>query len=194
VEYVEKIFPSAQFIHLIRDGRDVCFSSMVQWQAPIPISRLIKKIKYVPLKALPTYSMNYLLSYLARYISKDKQISSWGVVPKDLKNLVARYSLLEVCACQWKRSVEATLHALEAISEEQQLEVRYESFVQDPQKEMERILGFLGLEMSEEVLQHLKARVKPGYKDNWKSQIDQGQEDLVMNHISSTLNHLGYVK
>ncbi len=48
VEFVQKIFPNCQFIHLIRDGRDVAVSSMIQWQAPLN-RRLSKNAVFWPI-------------------------------------------------------------------------------------------------------------------------------------------------
>jgi len=194
VKYVQKIFPSCQFIHLVRDGRDVSYSSMWQWQAPLDLIRIFKKLKHVPVNAFPTYVRHYISSYLAKNGSREKAVRSWGVVPEDLGELLIRYSLLEVCSIQWKRSVESTLHDLKDIPNAQKFTVQYEDFVKEPLREMEKILSFLGLEMCGKVRQHLTEKVKPDFEGKWKTQMEQSQVDLMMNQISSTLHQLGYVK
>jgi hypothetical protein len=193
VKFVKQIFPSCLFIHLVRDGRDVTCSSMAQWHAPLEILRVLKIVKHLPIKAFPTYVRDYLTSYMVKKRSGEKPVSSWGVVPEDLQELLLRYSLVEVCSLQWKRSIDSTVDALRDVSPDQKILVRYEEFVQDPQKEMERILSFLGLETHPRVLQHLGEHVKPGYEGKWKTQMESGQMDLIMTHISSTLHQLGYL-
>lgn len=88
-EDIRRIFPDAQFIHLVRDGRDVAVSLRETWFGPLSI------------------------------------VGS---------------------AEHWKRHVLA-VHKLKAsLRPDQFLEVRYESLVRHPQRELERIFTFLAEE------------------------------------------------
>jgi hypothetical protein len=137
VDFVRKIFPSCQFVHLIRDGRDAF---------------------------------------------------------DDLGALLGRYTLLEVCGIQWSRCVELAKSALERVPAANKIEVRYERLVHNPLFEMERIMSFLGLEMSEEISLHVKQHITPEHKDKWKRQIRPEELRLLLVHISGTLERLGYLE
>ena len=192
VDFVRTIFPSCQFIHLIRDGLDVSVSSMFQWQAKLDSGNVLDKLKYFPIRALPTYGVQYALAYLSRTFSGEKRVSSWGVRLKDLDALVRQYSLLEVCGLQWSRCVEHTVNALAAVPETDKLEVRYELFVQKPLEETERILAFLGLEMSDEVVRYIKDTVRVDQIGKWQSQLQWDAVEMLMAQISGPMQRLGY--
>jgi hypothetical protein len=194
VDFVRKIFPSCQFVHLIRDGRDVSASARVQWEAPLNGRQLIEKVKYCPISALPNYAVDYASSYLLRKVLQKKHVSTWGVAFDDLGALLGRYTLLEVCGIQWSRCVELAKSALERVPAANKIEVRYERLVHNPLFEMERIMSFLGLEMSEEISLHVKQHITPEHKDKWKRQIRPEELRLLLVHISGTLERLGYLE
>ena len=50
VPFVRGVFPEARFIHLVRDGRAVTESAMRQWREPVSWSRLLEKIRGLPLE------------------------------------------------------------------------------------------------------------------------------------------------
>ncbi|GJL65248.1 MAG: sulfotransferase [Nitrospirales bacterium] len=191
-DFVRKVFPSCQFIHLIRDGRDVIASSVRQWQAPLDSWRVLHKVQYLPLRAIPNYAVNYAVSYLKRKLSSTNQVASWGVVLEDLGEILQQCSLLEVCAIQWRMSVEYAMTALQSVPETDKLEVRYEHFVQHPLDEIERILKFLGLKSFDEASQRVKEMVDPSQVGKWKHQLASQDLQLVTSHISRTMNQLGY--
>jgi hypothetical protein len=191
VDFVRTIFPSCQFIHLVRNGLDVSVSSMFQWQEKLDSGEVLDKLKYFPVRALPTYGVQYALTYLSRTLSGEKRVSSWGVRLKDLDALVRRYSLLEVCGLQWSRCVEHTVNALTAVPETDKLEVHYELFVQKPVEEIERILAFLGLEMSDEVVYYIKDTVRVDQIGKWKSQLQPDALEMLLAQISGTMQQLG---
>lgn len=192
VPFVREVFPRCQFIHLIRDGRDVAFSALRQWKAGVEMGRLIDKIKYFPLAALPRYGFHYAWSCLTRRFSREKSVSSWGVRLQDLDELLQRYSLLEVCGLQWTRCVEHTFRALESVPTEDHLEVRYERFVAAPHEEIERILKFLGLEMTNDVAHHVGQQVQSDQIGKWCREASPQSLSKLMPLITPTLSRLGY--
>jgi hypothetical protein len=98
---------------------------MKQWQAPLNRTMVLNKLKYFPIKALPTYALQYVFSYFFRMTSQEKRVAMWGVVLRDLDELLNKHSLLEVCGIQWQRCVTSTINALKNMSDEKRIEVRY---------------------------------------------------------------------
>ena len=168
-------------------------SSVKQWQAPLDSVRVLEKIRYLPLSSIPEYAGKYVLSYLKRKFSRTKRVSSWGVALEDLDCLLQQYSLIEVCAIQWKKSVESASAALQVVPESDKLEVRYEHFVKHPIDEMNRIINFLGLEVSDEVNFQVKEMVNANQEGKWIRQIKDEDLNKIMAHISSTMHRLGYL-
>ena len=115
VEFVRAVFPRCRFVHLLRDGRDVAASSLHQWGAPMEVPRALEKIRYLPLRAFPSYGAGYASKYLRRWLSGKREVASWGVEIRSLASLVAQHTPLEVCGYQWSRCVESALDGLETV-------------------------------------------------------------------------------
>ena len=78
VSFVERVFPEAKFIFIVRDGRDVVESALKRWVAPLDIPYIIKKARYIPLTDIPYYSIRYLWHRIYRVFSKINRVSFWG--------------------------------------------------------------------------------------------------------------------
>jgi hypothetical protein len=102
---LEELFPTAQFVHLVRDGRDVACSFL----------------------AMPE-----------------------GVVTKTWAH---PRSVADV-ACQWRTEVEAARRLGRRIGPGRYLELRYESLVADPERELRAICSFAGLPYEPAMLRH----------------------------------------
>jgi len=194
VDFVHKVFPNCQFIHIIRDGRDVAVSSMKQWQAPLNRKMVLNKLKYFPIKALPNYALQYALSYFFRIISREKRVLTWGVVLRDLEELLDRYSLLEVCGIQWQRCVTSSINTLKYMNDDKKIEVRYESLVENPTYEIQRLLEFLNLKYSKEMITNMAQKIRSSDINKWEKTVNVIELRQLMLLIQNTMNHLGYLE
>ena len=192
VEFVRRVFPDCRFVHLLRDGRDVAASSLRQWRAPMDTGRALQKVRYLPARAVPSYGLRYAQKYLARALSRSEQVSSWGVEIRSLPELVSRFSALEVCGMQWSRCVEQSLDALAEVDPSDQIDVRYEALVDDPKRELERIISFLDLQWDASVEAHAAREIHGGNRGKWRAEL--GRQDIAQlrPHIEGTLLRAGY--
>jgi len=62
-----------------------------------------------------------------------------------MQSLLRKHTLSEVCALQWQQCVDKSEQAFATMPADKVLRVRYENFIQDPSKELTRILEFIGL-------------------------------------------------
>lgn len=150
---INKIYPNAQFIHIVRDGRDVANS-------------VIK---------MP-----------------------WG--PKDI-----------IAAGEWWDSnVRLGRRMGSIIGERRYMEVKYEDLVENPEKELIRICGFIGEEFSTEMLKyHEKSkesipieRKEQHYNSDrpptssrtyaWKREMSSSDVALFSNYGAGSLSEMGY--
>jgi hypothetical protein len=131
VPFVEAVFPGARYVHLVRDGRDVATSAIKEWSAPPDYRRLVEKLRRLPLASLP-YLVWYLRnSVFNRGANTSGHVRVWGPrypgIHADLQTL----SLAQVCAIQWKKSVDFARADLAALPSERVFHIRYEDLVQD---------------------------------------------------------------
>ncbi len=99
---------------------------------------------------------------------------------------------LAICARNWVRELEAVRAQLAQISPDRVLELRFESLLKDPMRELERVLGFLGVDSRtsyRDAIESLQLRPAPG---KWQS--DWGNEQLacVLDEVQPMLHELGY--
>ena len=130
VPYVAAVLPEARFVHLVRDGRDVTESAIRQWQAPPDWRALAAKLRTMPLANLgyATWFAGNLASGLGAGRRGGKV---WGPRYPGIEADAQRLSLVEVCALQWRHSVETARADLTRLPADRVFEIRYEELVAD---------------------------------------------------------------
>ncbi len=193
-EFVHAVFPDAYFIHLIRDGRDVAESARRMWRAPMDRRAVLQKLRAFPLAALPTYGLQYARAYLERGLGhRDGSVSTWGPRWRGIDQDVRARSLLEVCAIQWRRSVEASLAGLATMDPERVVEVRYEELCANPVQEAERLLSFAKLSPSRSVRDYAAQKIVSRNVKKAQDRLTAGELGAISRHAGPLLASLGYV-
>jgi len=119
IPFLAKVFPEAQFIYLHRDPRETLSSMIEAWQSG----------------GFRTYA----------------NLPGWTGLPWSLllvpgwRELIGR-PLPEIVAAQWDTTTRILLDDLAALPPERCHVVRYDAFIADPETEMSRLCGVLGLD------------------------------------------------
>jgi len=188
--FLNKIYPHAKFIHLIRDGRAVTESAMRLWETPPERKYLLNKIKYFPIENYK-YALTYLYDLLKNKISPNNNLKTWGPryigIQEDLKNL----PLEIVCSRQWKNCVETSLSQLKDFNNEKVLEIRYETLMLDSTT-IETICEFLGISDSDKVKLNYESRVNRSHTEKWRTLLNNKQLKYINSEISELNGKLGY--
>ncbi len=192
VPFVRAVFPDCQFVHLIRDGRDVAASAKRQWQAPLDWRATLKKVRRFPWRAVPSYGLDYAKSYVARLGRANQRVESWGPRFCGIDEVAQAHPLLVTCGIQWRRSIEATQQGLAGIDDTDLLELRYERLVSQPQSEATRLMDFLGLDFHPQVEGHVARTITKANIGKWRTEIDEAERAPLMEEIGATLTELGY--
>ncbi|MQM37962.1 hypothetical protein KBTX_01966 [wastewater metagenome] len=150
VPFVDRVVPEARYVFIHRDGLDAVGSAMARWKAPLDIPYLACKARFVPATDLPWYAARYFGSRIHRLFSREGRVGLWGPQLDDMDELLAERPLDEVCALQWRRCVEASAEAFASMPAERWLDVSYEDFVREPERELGRVLDFAGLSAEDE--------------------------------------------
>lgn len=176
IAYVDRIFPNARYVHLVRDGRDVVESAMRQWRAKPDLRALIKKARGIPLG-----SSSYIYWFARNFVSGIFQGRAggkvWGPRFPGIEELVDSAPLAEVCALQWRESVQQAQIGLAAIpgAETRVFDISYEDLIHD-ESALPKLLAGLGIPNQEEVLRSYQSKRKPSPPQRWKALSSDDQE------------------
>jgi hypothetical protein len=145
VPFVETVVPEARYVFLARDGWDVVASAMKRWQAHFDPGYVARKARFVPISDVPYYALRFLKDRWFRRFSHERRASSWGPRFTGMDEILDRGGLAAVCAAQWSACVIRALDGFQHISTDRVHEIRYETFVTDPIRVMEKLAQFLQL-------------------------------------------------
>ena len=170
------LFPDAQIIYLVRDGRNNINSLIEGWQQP----HLFPGYQVPEPLHIPGYSRPRWAFTL---------IPGW----RDLAN----HPLAEVCAWQWMRCNEFVLqHREESDGRVPYLTLHYESLIADTVVELRRLADFIGVAY-EPVLSHHAASlprinvVSAPTKEKWRGMNEQAITEILP-LIAPMMAQLGY--
>jgi hypothetical protein len=175
VPFVDALFPDASYVFLVRDGRDNINSLINAWRTPRYRTYRLPEPHSIP-----------------------------GVDPVWWKFVLypgwhddARGPLEVVAAKQWKESNDGALQGLAHVGE-RSITVRYEDFVDDPERNTADILERLGLPYESTVREKAKAArtkpvnvVTPPERGKWKRE-NPAEIAAIEGLIAPTMNALGY--
>jgi len=189
VPFVDRVFPEARFVHLIRDGRDVTESAMRQWQAGPDLAALWTKLRGMPLSNAGYAA--WFAGNMLRGLTRGRGGGGvWGPRFAGIEDAAAGRGLAAVCALQWQASVEAARRDLAALPAVRVTEIRYEDMVAEPAR-MGDLARALDLPDPDAVTDAAARRLRPTPPGAWRAlpAADRGTiEDL----LAPTLDSLGY--
>ena len=192
VEFVDAVFPQAKFVHLVRDGRAVAESAMRQWTEPLDKGRLLEKLKGVPLQNLgyvAWFGSNVLKGMLAGRGGGHV----WGPrYPGIADDLGQGRPLSEICARQWRSSVDLALEGLSRIAPERQITLRYDELVAG-EGGLRRVAEFCELENIDGIVAAHAQRVDTRADDKWRTALDTDNLARIDRIVRPSLERLGYV-
>lgn len=155
VPFVDSIFPDAKYIFIYRNAYDALSSAMDRWGAPLDLSYVLRKARFVPITDLPWYASRYAKSRTHRLFNHEHRLGSWGPRFEGIDHELRERPLDEICALQWAQCVLASANAFEKIATERWLPVSYESFVNDPESHLIKILRFCGVDANAALASHV---------------------------------------
>jgi hypothetical protein len=211
--FVLEIFPRAQVVHILRDGRDVVLSARREWSGTgtpriagerrpmgaaerigrifVGQTRLSKRVTdWRSLLELPAYA-GRAFGVIRRHLFHSSS-TLWGPVFPGLRQVRSNYSLAETCAIQWDLSVRSARSACAHLPAGQYAEFRYEDLVSRPREIVGRILEFLNLARDDDIVDRLAGKVEVQSKPKWPRELADPDLERVESLIGSTLQDLGY--
>jgi len=171
VPFLARTFPTARFVHIVRDGRDVTVSHAEQ---------------------------PWLRAASAGSGRRGRGGAEWGPHPRfwvepEGRERFSTVSDLERSAWCWRRFTSVARGALATLPPEQGLETRYEALLADPAGEGDRLARFLGLDASATAALHAAlAQGRSSSVGRWRQRLTAEEESLVVAQCGPLLRELGY--
>lgn len=132
VPFVERVFPDAHYVHLLRDGRDVVDSAMKCWIAPPDPAYLLRKMLHFPLRNLG-YGVKYLRNMASARARYGRAQRVWGPQYPGIDVDAEHLDLLTICAKQWSACVRMALDAFQHVDERRVSTLQFERLARDPE-------------------------------------------------------------
>jgi hypothetical protein len=171
VPFLAAEFPGAQFIHIVRDGRDAAVSHAEKpWLAAASASSGQRGMA------------GQLRGPRARW---------WVESPR--REEFAQVSDIARSAWCWRRFTEAALDGVARLAPGRAVEVRYEAMVRDPAATADHLAGFLGTSPGGGgELRAAMARARPDSVGRWRATLSGQDVTEVEAEIGPLLTRLGY--
>ncbi len=175
VGFLERAFPDALYVLLLRDGRATISSMMEGWQDEVRFGK----------------------HQLKPYIPAGSRVSHWAFPAPPGWRAVMDRPLEEVCAWSWARHVETAAAALEAVPAGRKCVLRYEELLDDPAAAAGQLAEFAGLARTPALEQFLAERplsrttVSAPEKDKWRRKHGALIERVVPT-IAPVMQRFGY--
>ncbi len=171
VPFLAGEFPGAQFIHIIRDGRDAAVSHAEQpWLAAASAASGRRGMA------------GQLHGPQARWWVESPRREEFSQVP----------DIVRAAWC-WRRFTEAALDGMAMLPPGRAAEVRYEAMVGDPAGTADMLAGFLGVPAAgRDELRAGMGRARPDSVGRWRAALGGGDLAEVQAEIGPLLDRLGY--
>jgi hypothetical protein len=195
IEFVNRVFPDAKFVHIIRNPLDSVLSIRSFWLGyshgvtGIAKGRIRQRLKEAGVRRLPYYAMEAVGRLLPKPLSGLCGPRVWGPRLPGMRGLVRDLDLLEVCCLQWRMCVEAACQQGRKLPPDRYLECRLEDMSPDS---MRSILQFCELEDDPAVWKQLEERFDPTKAGARKVQADPLEIQRINQWIEPTAQWLGY--
>lgn len=168
IPYVREVFPDARFLYIVRNPLSFISSVELKWQKPAGSERILMRLRTTPVTQLHHYFRRFLNQQWNNRILRKKYLSIWGPRYEGIQDDLKKHGLLTVIARQWARAASKAGHDLASFDDRQLLRLRYEDFVADPIRHLERICAHCDLQMTDEMAEYVRHTVKTDRQDKWQ--------------------------
>ncbi|MFP4041084.1 MAG: sulfotransferase family protein [Desulfosudaceae bacterium] len=210
IDKIKAVFPSARWIHILRDGRDTTLSIKKEWEERKRIvqQKNYQKVLQVARRALSRqpfwrYRMKLIgyeistsgILHPTRFLNKSKWKGAvgWGPRFQGWEEYLATHSSLEFNAMQWVTSVESVYSQWDQIPLSNRLEIRYETLLAEPEKTLTTVLDFLGYAPGSQFFKRIP-RLRRGNTRKWEAEFDRAEIEAVKPILNPMLEKTGYLQ
>jgi hypothetical protein len=140
----------------------------MKWQRPVSLKGIARHLTSTPPSQLHFYAGRVMRQRFEKRVLRRKYLSLWGPryigMDQDLKTT----DLLTVIARQWSVCSRKAEEAMARFDHGRILRLKYETFVENPVLELERICAHTGVSMTNEMVRAANEWVKSDRQQKWR--------------------------
>lgn len=178
MEFVDRVLPGCQFVHIIRDGVESVLSIRKFWQGHargIQKGKIGERLREINFRRAPHYAKELMRRVLPESFSGVVGHAVWGPRLPGIDGLLKDLSVLEVCCLQWRMSVESACYFGRSLPRERYMECRLEDM--SPEL-LESVLEYCNLQVTDEVGARFQSHFDS--KLTTRRQVEADPEDLAV--------------
>lgn len=194
VSYIRAIFPSAKFIHIVRDGRDVAASLRQYRRNPVDWSYYLspKIFRVNPLDVF-NFGTRALYRIVKRSFRGGDQVRKMGPYFEGYFDLIEQLSSLDFSAVQWARCVRSVRDASQDLPGHRYHELHFENLMTNHDRTLKDLTGFLELRDVQPFVNFAESNFEPENQGKWKDELTVSEYQLIEGRVGELLSELGYV-
>jgi hypothetical protein len=210
--FIQKIFPEACYIFILRDGRDAILSILSQWQRKKEIfaksrgssqwrNRLYIFRRWLSRRPSWKFSLQSILFELGPPTNwlKKKFLSDirwdgrfgWGPRFKRWQEFIDRVTPLEFSAYQWVHCARGMMVNISLIPEHRRFILKYEDFINDPEASITSLFSFLKIDLPDGYMEALP-QIWADNSNKWRQVFSSTELKLIGPIIGKTMREIGY--
>jgi hypothetical protein len=211
IPFLREIFPSAKFIHLVRDGRDAILSINREWNRrdqligvhKRPFETLQVVMKFANRQTLWRHKIGALLfesggiqdrlsgKMFLHKLRWGNRVG-WGPRFQGWQELIDELTLLEFNTEQWVHCVRSILDHQGSFLPGNYHTLRYENLLVDPQSELRRLAEFMGINPDNNLFNLMPELNRTNF-GKWKTAFSSEEIAQIAPRMTPLLKELGYV-
>lgn len=194
-EFVEKVFPDARYIHIIRNGVDSALSIRSFWEGAthgikrVASGRMSQRRAELQWWRVPYYWREILRRFAPAILKPYLGQNHWGPRLPGMEQMVRDVGLMGVCCMQWRMCVELSCQFGRQLPADRYFECRLEDLTVDTVRDL---LAFARLDDDPQVIEHFEQSYNPNLSGGRKSAADPEQVAEILRWIEPTMRWLGY--
>lgn len=193
IPFIYSLFPDAKIILIIRDGRSVIRS--INTRSLKPSRKVLGLEVWRRIKRVPPWELGVYL-HRTQSIFKGligQSMDYWGARPPGWETWVKQYSPHVVAAKQWTETTRISIVEGRKLPQDNYIELRYEEVIQNPVEHMSKIVNFLELEHSTNlIVDYAKQTADPSRLEKWREVLDDELLSDIQFVMEPTMIEVGY--
>lgn len=192
IPFVNAVLPDAQYIFIVRDGRDVVESALRCWQQRPEIGYMLQKLRTYPWQHCMSYAIRVGLGLVTQRLGMGVSNHSWGPRYPGINHDLGVLDLATICAKQWQVTMSQYESDKGVIPAASLLEIRYEDLVSQPEYTALQIGQYLQLSDVKKIVDFAKEKTTKNFIGRSK-QMEQSAYRKAISIIEPTLDRWGYL-
>ncbi len=190
IPFLNKIYPGAKIVFILRDGRSVIRSTIeMRKSPPVPLRRSVwVRMKDTPIHQWPSY-FNKIGLFYERFLNRSPKF--WGPRPPGWKDWLEKDTVEEIVARQWVATANTAYNDLRRL-EIDHFFIKYEDLVNRPAELVQGIFEYCELDYSQEVLDYILAYADSSKADYKKGQLGEEILNTIEPIMAETNRKFGY--